>query len=73
MDTKEQTFRSQLGLNIRVARTRKRLTQEKLAELTNISEKHLTKIENGQVTTNIYYVYKIAQVLDVTVETLLED
>lgn len=73
MNDKEQKFREILGLNIRVARTRKELTQETLAEIVDVSTKHLTKIENGNVTTNIYLVDKIAKALDVTIDELVTE
>ncbi len=70
MNNEEQKFRNTLGLNIKVARARKRITQETLAEIVDISTKHLTKIENGGVTTNIYLISKIATALDVTIDEL---
>ena len=38
-----------LGDNIRNYREQRGFTQEKLAELSNISEKHLSKIERGKI------------------------
>ncbi|MBR1942397.1 helix-turn-helix transcriptional regulator [bacterium] len=67
----EQELRKILVHNLKVERTKKDLTQEKLAELTGISAKHLTKIENKNVTPSIYIVYKLAKALDVTVDTLI--
>lgn len=73
MDEKIKKFREILGLNIRIARTRKNLSQEQLAELAEISTKHITKIENAGVTTNIYFVNKIAIALDVTIDELVTE
>ena len=73
MNNNELDFREILGLNIRVARTRKKITQEALADLCDISVKHVTKIENAQVTTNIYFIYKIAKALDVTIDELVTE
>ena len=69
----EQKFREQLALNMRVERARKRLTQEKLAELSGISAKHITKIENACVTPSAYLIYKIAKALDVSVDSLISN
>ena len=44
-----------------------------MAELTDISTKHITKIENANVTTNIYFIDKIAKVLDVTIDELVTE
>ena len=49
------------------------LSQEKLAELANISTKHLTKIENEKVTPSVYMVYKLAKVLDTTIDNLCDN
>ena len=73
MDKKEQEFRKILGFNIKIARLQKDITQEALAEIAGISTKHITKIENAGVTPNAYFVYKIAQALDVTVDELMTE
>ena len=41
--------------------------------MAGISTKHITKIENAGVTPNAYFVYKIAQALDVTVDELMTE
>ncbi len=69
----EDELRKNLALNIRLERVKKRLTQEKLAELSNISPKHITKIENEGVMPSVYLVYKIALALNVTVDKLLQN
>ena len=70
MDEQEQKFRNIVAQNVRAARARKDLTQAALAELADISTKHVTKIESAGVTTNIYFIYKIAQALDVSIDEL---
>ena len=57
----EQKLRKILAYNLRVERAKKDYTQEELAELANISTKHLTKIENENVTPSIYIIYKLAE------------
>ena len=37
-----------LGINVKIVRIKKELTQEKLAELTEIGERNLSKIECGK-------------------------
>lgn len=68
----EQKLRNKLAHNLKVERAKKNLTQEKLAELSDVSFKHVTKIENGNVTPSIYIVYKFANVLDVSIDDLLK-
>ena len=73
MNENEQNFRKTLGFNIKIARMQKGISQEELAELAGISTKHVTKIENAGVTTNIYFIHKIAQALDVTIDELVTE
>lgn len=69
----EQKIRKNLAHNLRVERAKKELSQENLAELAGISAKHLTKIENEKVTPSVYMVYKLAQVLDTTMDNLCKN
>ena len=69
----EQNFRIKLGLNIKFQRIKKGLTQEQLGELTDISTKHITKIENAKVTPSSYMLYKIASSLSCSIDKLVAD
>jgi len=63
-----------IGKNIRKIRQQKKLTQEKLARLSDISLNTLTKIESGFAKTpNIKTVIKIAKALGVSVDKLVEN
>ena len=73
MKDDEPKLREIVALNIRIERRRKQLTQETLAEMAGISVKHVTKIENAQVTTSIYFIYRIAKALDVTIDELVTE
>ena len=66
----EQKFRETIALNMRIERTRKKYTQEKLAELVGVSTKHITKIENAKATPSAFLIYKIANSLDISLDTL---
>lgn len=68
----EQELRERIAVNIRIERARKGLSQEGLAELVDISPKHITKIEKARVTPSIFLVYKIAKALGVTIDTLTD-
>lgn len=67
----EQKLREILARNIRVERAKLDLTQEKLAEMVEISAKHITKIEKAKVTPSIFLVYKIARALNVSIDSLV--
>lgn len=66
----EQKFRKILAHNIKVERVKRDLTQEQLAELSEISTKHITKIENANVTPSAYLVFKIAKAMNVSIDKL---
>ncbi|MCM8797160.1 MAG: helix-turn-helix domain-containing protein [Candidatus Omnitrophica bacterium] len=63
-----------IGNNIRKIRKQKKLTQEKLARLSNISLNTLTKIESGFAKApNIKTIVKISKALGVSVDRLVEN
>jgi len=57
--------------NIRFYRKRRELTQEALAEAAGISSPYCAQIESGTRVPTIYILHKIAEALDVSVETLM--
>lgn len=56
--------------NIRIERLRRRLSQEKLAEMVDISTKYLNMIENRKANPTIVIVIKICQALDIELNTI---
>ncbi|WP_410006678.1 helix-turn-helix domain-containing protein [Aequorivita nionensis] len=62
-----------VGLAIKMARKRNKLSQTKLAELTLKDRQYIYKIEKGKVTPNIVTIGVIAKALDISISTLLED
>ena len=62
-----------LGAKIRALRKSKKITQEQLSEMIDISPRHMVKIENGQVYPSFPTLKKIAQHLDTTIELLFEN
>ncbi len=62
-----------LGNRIRVAREKKGITQEELADRVNISPSHISVIERGVKTARIDTVARIANELDVSADYLLQD
>ena len=62
-----------LGINIKSERLRKNLSQERLAELTNISRNSVSLIETGKINPKILKVIDIARVLDVDVNILIKE
>jgi len=66
----KEEFLNQLAENIRVERARKHYSQEKLAEMADITPQHLYRIENAKVCPTILVIANIAQALNVTLDTL---
>lgn len=56
--------------NIRIARLQQRLSQEKLAEMVDISTKYLNMIENRKANPTIVIVVKICIALGVSMNTI---
>ena len=62
--------RKDLGENITQIRQAKKMTQEDLADKSNMNVSYLAKIEKGYVNTTVRYLIKIAQGLRVKVKDL---
>lgn len=58
--------------NIRIERLRKRLSQEKLAEIVGISTKYLNMIENNKTNPTIVIVVKICNALKIDLNPLIK-
>lgn len=61
-----------LGLNIKVARLRKNMSQEELAELTDTSRITISFIETARQNPTILKVIDIAKALDVDINELIK-
>lgn len=57
--------------NLRVLRTKNRITQEKLSELIGINQQQISFIENGKALPKLETIIKIAEALNVTVNDLI--
>ena len=64
--------RKQLGKTIKKLRNDRRMTQEDLADYSDINVSYLAKIENGYVNTSVRYLIKIAKGLKTKVLELFE-
>ena len=62
-----------IGRRIKTARENKRLTQEQLAELVDLSPMHVSVIERGVKLPKLETLINIANVLDVPADVLLQD
>lgn len=64
---------NQLGIRIKIRREKKGLSQSKLAGLIGVDSTLICKIEKGEATGSVFTLYKIAQILDTTIDALLKD
>ena len=64
---------SAIGSRIKVARERKHLTHEDLAAIVDLSPTHISVIERGVKPPKLATLVAIANALDVSADTLLQD
>ncbi len=62
-----------IGKRIKIARIKADLTQERLAEIVNVSPSHMSNIETGTTRVSLTLIVTIANALSVTVDDLLCD
>ena len=60
-----------IGVNIQRQREQKGITQEKLAEIIDSSERHIRRIEGGQCGVSLNLLVSIANALDVSIDAIL--
>ncbi len=69
MNTKE--LLKKFGKNVKIERVRKDLTQDQLAEIMDVSQNYVSKIESGLQNMSLGKVLELSEYLDVDIETLL--
>lgn len=62
-----------IGMRIKIARIKARLTQETIADKTGLSVVHISNIENGNAKMSLPSIVNIANALSVSVDELLCD
>lgn len=60
-----------IGNRIREARENKKLTQEKLAEMVNMSQNAISNIESGRACPSLKSIVAITSALDISIDNLL--
>ena len=58
-------FLKELGLQIKMQRLRQKISQEKLAELSDCSMSYIGFVERGEKSISVYNFLKIAKVLNI--------
>ncbi|HIS82940.1 helix-turn-helix transcriptional regulator [bacterium] len=60
-----------IGLNFRVERTKKSLSQERFAELANVHTNYIGKVERGEQNLTVKKIVDLTNALDLSVENIL--
>ncbi|MDX8363777.1 helix-turn-helix transcriptional regulator [Cytobacillus sp. IB215665] len=67
-----EIFGKAVGKYVRLRRFSKKLTLEDLAEITDLDDKNLGKIERGEKIPTTFTLYKLHKGLDMSVDSLFE-
>ena len=68
--TKEELLKK-FGLNVKIARMKKGLTQEQLSEMMHVHLTYLAKIETGKINMSLGKILELAKVLNIDINKLL--
>lgn len=66
----DKTILNLVSDNIRMARLQRRISQEKLAEMVDISTKYLNMIENRKANPTVVIVIRICEALGIDLNTI---
>ena len=64
----ERNFKYILGRNIKAERMRKDITQERFAELINMSLSYVSKLEQGLISPTAITLFKMADILSIPMD-----
>jgi transcriptional regulator with XRE-family HTH domain len=70
---REETALSKFGKKVQYVRNEQKISQERLAELSELDRTYISSVERGQRNISILNIIKIADALGVTANSLLED
>lgn len=68
----EKEIIKKIAFNIKVERMRKNLTQFQLAEMIDVHEKYIGKVESGKQNLTIKTLIKLANALDIKLSKLVD-
>lgn len=67
----KKTLLKQFGKNVKIERIKKDLTQEKLAEIMNVSQNYIANIECGKANMSLGKVLELSNFIGVDINNLL--
>lgn len=68
----KEALLKKFGKNVKIERIKKDLTQDQLAEIMDVSQHHISGIENGKENMSLGKILELSQFLKVDIETLLK-
>lgn len=68
----KDNIKFKLGRNIKIERIRKNITQEKLAEMVDMSLSYISKLEQGLTSPTAIVLYKMARELNIPMEKFFD-
>ena len=71
MNEQEKQLRKNIADKLRMYRAKERLSQEQLADKSNLTQTYIYRLENELANPSIYVMLKIAEALNVTVNDLI--
>ena len=69
----KQILLKKFGKNVKIERIKKDLTQEKLAEIMNVSTNYIASIEGGRANMSLFKICELAKFLQVEPKILFEN
>ncbi|RKQ34244.1 helix-turn-helix domain-containing protein [Oceanobacillus halophilus] len=69
----KQSFDKLFGEKLEVRRRQLLKTQDDVEHEAHIADRHLGKIERGQASSNVYTLYKLWKVLDLSADKIFEE
>ena len=67
----KKTLLKKFGKNVKIERIKQDLTQEKLAEIMDVSQNYIANIECGKANMSLAIVLELANYLNIRIEKLL--
>ena len=69
----KDSFKKEIGFKIKVERMRKKISQEKLAEMADCSLSYIGFVERGEMSLSLYNFVKISSVLGLNIDEFLKE
>ncbi len=67
----KDSFKKEIGFKIKVERMRRKISQEKLAEMADCSLSYIGFVERGEMSLSLYNFYKISKALKLDLQEFL--